>query len=110
VVLFMSGIWWGANRLNPFSKKMKAYEKRKDQSFLDAHDGVVPVTIKFTDKENHEGSEPHSKIIQFVPCAVGIDPSFRGIPAAKKSPLADSGDENYEDEEESTDDESEEEE
>lgn len=114
MVLFMAGIWWGANPLLPFSKKMKAYEKRKDQKFLDADGKPVPVTVVFTDEENQKGSKPNSEIVQFVPRAVGVDPSFRGIRAAKKRPLAEPGDDDYEEKDESTDestdDESEEEE
>lgn len=99
MVLFMSGIWWGPNPLKPFSKQLKAYEKRKDQKFLDAHDGVVPVTIEFKD----EDQERKSEYIQFVPWAVGHDPSFRGIPEAKRSPLDDPEDEEEEEEDESSD-------
>lgn len=106
VVLFMSGIWWTANPLNPFSKKFKHYEKRKDQHFLDAHDGVVPRTIEFRDKEQPEKYE----YVEFMPRAVGKDPSFKGIPEAKRSPLYDAGDQKGEDDSSDESDEEEEQE
>jgi hypothetical protein len=99
----MSGIWWTTK---PFSKKMKAYEKRKDQKFLDARDGVVPIDIEFKDEEKQKENGSQSEHIQLFPCAVGEDQSFKDIPEAKKSPLAETDDED-EDYDDSNDDESE---
>jgi hypothetical protein len=101
----MSGIWWTAK---PFSKQMKAYEKRNDQKFLDAHDGVVPIDIEFKNEEKQNDNGSQTEHIQLLPCAVGKDQSFKDIPEAKKSPLADTDDEN-EDDDSSNGDEAEEE-
>jgi hypothetical protein len=93
----MDQILWIKYALNLFSKQMKAYEQKKDQSFLGAHDGVFPISIELKN-ENRKETEPHSEHGLPFPHAIGNDQSFKAIPEAKKSPSANTGeDDDYED-------------
>jgi hypothetical protein len=80
---------------------MKANKKRKGQNVLVVDGGVVPVTIEFKDDTEQTASGRHSEHIQFVHCAVGTDPRFKGIPEEEKSSLVDTGGEDDEEKDDS---------
>jgi hypothetical protein len=51
------------------------------------------ISIEFEDDESQTETESPSEHIQLLPSVVGDDQSFKGISKGKKSPLADSEDE-----------------